>query len=280
MASAGLSVKGIIEKIAENDEGYTKLDVSHHSGLVLSGKQFDAFSEGLKTNSFVTEVSLVNTGMKDAAAVQFAEALKVNTTITKLDLGYNKLGPKGIQALSAGFMENNTLTEIKIHRQDKDMGTAVEDELVKIWDENTTLQRLYCTLHDRRCNQANTRGEVRNKEIAACIAKGKNWDHLNPAMAEEQKALQEAERKKKAEEEAELKKPISAKIESTGGPYTLKQLTSKKAYWPDDVIADSKNREQFLSDEDFETHFKMTKEAFGALAKWKQNQKKKSMNLH
>merc|ERR1712165_129115 len=139
---------------------------------------------------------------------------------------------------------------------EKDMGGAVENKVADIWKTNTTLQRLYITLHDRRCNQANTRGEVRNKDIAKHIKEGKNWDHLDPAKAEEYA---------KAEQLANA--PISAKIESTGGPYTLKQLTCKKEFRPDDI--DPKNLEQSLADDEFETLFEMNKEAFGALPKWK-----------
>merc|ERR1712038_1074161 len=94
-------------------------------------------------------------------------------------------------------------------------------------------------------------------------------------MGMQKKKKLEAEEKKKAEQLANA--PISAKIESTGGPYTLKQLTCKKEFRPDDI--DPKNLEQSLADDEFETLFEMNKEAFGALPKWKkQNLKKKNIN--
>merc|ERR1712083_555087 len=101
------------------------------------------------------------------------------------------------------------------------------------------------------------------------IKEGKNWDHLDPAKAEEY-----AKEKKKAEQLANA--PISAKIESTGGPYTLKQLTCKKEFRPDDI--DPKNLEQSLADDEFQTLFEMDKEAFGALPKWKRQNLKKNIN--
>merc|ERR1712087_311386 len=102
-------------------------------------------------------------------------------------------------------MGNSSITECKLHRQDKDMGSAVEDVVAKIWETNTTLQRLYITLHDRRCNQANTSGEVRNKSIAACIKAGKNWDHLDPTKVEEQKEKKRKKRQKKKKKKKKKK---------------------------------------------------------------------------
>ena len=55
---------------------------------------------------------------------------------------------------------------------------------------NTTLQRCYATLHDRSANQNNTRGETRNKTIAARKAKGADWMDLDPARRAEWAAMQ------------------------------------------------------------------------------------------
>merc|ERR1712226_487338 len=100
--------------------------------------------------------------------------------------------------------------------------------------------------------------------------------HLDPTKQEEQKEKRRmGEEKKKAEELA--KKPISEKVESTGGPYTLKQLTCAAEFRPDDI--DPKNRPLSLADDVFEEMFKMSKDEFTALAKWKQLNLKKKHNL-
>lgn len=270
-------MKEIIEFVENNEAKYTTLDVSHHTDLVLSTQQFAAISEGLKTNTNITTCNLQKTGMKDSDAVVFAEALGLNTTITHCDIGYNKIGANGMKALGQALTENKTLIEVKIHRQSVEMGEAAETALVELWKTNITLQRLYATLHDRRCNQANTRGEVRNKSIAACIKQGKSYDHLDPSKAEEYAAQQKKLREEKAAAEAEAKKPISEKVESTGGPYTVKQLTCQIKYLPDDI--DRAAKETYLTDEDFEATFGMTRDEFGALAKWKQKNHKKKHGL-
>merc|ERR1712087_232947 len=162
----------------------TVVDVGH---LTMSSTDYTTLGEALKQNTVVTELKIVNLGMKDADSKIFAEVIQATNTIEKVDLGYNKIGPSGMKLIAEALKDNSSITECKLHRQDKDMGSAVEDVVAKIWETNTTLQRLYITLHDRRCNQANTSGEVRNKSIAACIKAGKNWDHLDPTKVEEQK---------------------------------------------------------------------------------------------
>ena len=52
---------------------------------------------------------------------------------------------------------------------------------------------------------------------------------------QEYSKLQAEERAKAAAQAAADNAPISAKIESTGGPYTYKQLTAEKEFRPDDV---------------------------------------------
>jgi len=275
MASAGASKSSIFEGVKSNDESLTLVDVGH---LTMSPSDYATLGEALKQNTVVTELKIVNLGMKDADSKVFAEVIQATNTLQKVDLGYNKIGPTGMKLIGEALKDNSSITECKLHRQEKDMGSAVEDVFAKIWETNTTLQRLYITLHDRRCNQANTRGEVRNKSIAACIKAGKNWDHLDPTKVEEQKEKRRKEAEEKRKAEALAKAPISEKVESTGGPYTLKQLTCAPEFRPDDV--DSKNRQFGLADDVFEEMFKMTKEEFKALAGWKQLNLKKKYQLH
>jgi len=280
MTTSGPSITEIIGFVTENEQKYTSLDLSHHatSGLELNSKQFSEIFEGLKTNTCVTEVKLEKMGMGDKDGITFGDVIASNSTITYVDIGYNKIKGDGMKAIGEALKTNSSIVEMKIHRQESDMGTAAENVIVELWKTNLTLQRLYATLHDRRCNQANTRGEVRNKEIAARIKAGKTYEDLDPATCEAWAAKQKeiAEEKKAALKLANA--PVSAKVESTGGPYTLKQLTCKSEFLPDDI--DKKKKETYLTDEEFESVFGMDREAFGALAKWKQNGQKKKFKLH
>jgi len=54
---------------------------------------------------------------------------------------------------------------------------------------------------------------------------------------------------------------------ATGGPYSYEMLKTGKA-WPDDV--DPTKRESYLTDDEFKTVFKMSKEDFYKKPTWRQ----------
>lgn len=264
----------IKEKLAEIQSGGAKFE--HATDVTLAMVQ--EICDVLKSSSTCTEIVLANVGVDDEGAKLFAEVISSSTTLKKIDLGYNKITGPGVEVIANALAKNTSVTELKLHRQEKEMGRASEEILVAIYGTNTTLTRMYVTLHDRKFNGDNTRGEVRNKEIERRKATGKDWIDLDPARKEEYKAQQEALRKKQAEEEAKANAPISSKIESTGGPYTYKQLTAPREFWPDDV--ELAKRETYLSDEEFQTVFGMSRADFGKLAGWKKNGLKKDKKLN
>lgn len=273
-----MSVKDVTERAANNDSSLVKVEFENLKAMTPD--QVSDLAKALATNTHVTDVILDNKEMNAAGCDAIIAMLETNTTITNLDLGYNNINGDAIARLGQALAKNTSLREVKIHRQAKDYGSANEVELVKLWKTNTTLIRLYATLHDRTCNRTNTAAEVRNKEIARRIKDGKNWDDLNPDPEVTKRYMEEQAAKKAAAAEAEAaaNAPISAKVESTGGPYTLKQLTCAPEFRPDDV--DPKNREALLEDGEFQEVFKMDKTAFAALPKWKQAAAKKKANLH
>jgi hypothetical protein len=55
-----------------------------------------------------------------------------NNTIEELDLGYNKIA-YGMAQIGDGLQANKSIKIIKLHRQAKDMGAAVEEQFVKFW---------------------------------------------------------------------------------------------------------------------------------------------------
>jgi len=265
-----------VKSINENDEKTTVCDLTHLKAI--SDDQCKELSEALVKHEYITEIFLKELEISNKGAVHLAKVIAENPRIEKMDLGYNKITGDGMIAIGEALAGNSSITEMKLHRQEKDMGCEAEKKVVKLWDTNTTLQRLYITLHDRTCNNFNTKQEVRNKDIARLKSQGKDYKHLDPATKDEY-AKEQAEKKKKEKEEKEAANaPISEKVESTGGPYTYKQLTCKEKFRPDDV--DKGKRESYLSDDEFAEIFKMTKEEFGALAKWKQTGEKKKVKLH
>lgn len=268
-----MSIKARIELLATNSPVLVRFDISKED---LPDSTVAEVCQALLTNTTCKEVILDGIGLKLDNALDIAKAIGRNT-IQKLDLGYNRIPAEGIVAIGRAMATNTSIVELKIHRQESDYGTPAEEELVKLWQTNTTLIRLYATLHSRTCASVNTRAEVRNMEIKKRKEAGKDWMDLDPQRAEEYKAQQEELRLKKEAELAAAKAPISAKIESTGGPYSLKQLTCAKEYLPSDV--DVSKKETYLSDEEFVSVFKMDKSKFEALPKWKQTSEKNQRKL-
>jgi len=270
-----MSLAQKIEAIKANDASIIDLNLAND---VIGDANHIALIDALSTNTHVKKVSLEKTGMTDDVGVLWGPLIASTETIEDLDLGYNKICGPGMVAIGEGLVKNKSISCIKLHRQDKDMGSACEDSFVVFWTVNTTLGRCYVTLHDRTCNQKNTRGEIRNKEIAGRIASGRTYEDLDPATCAEWAKNQKELREKEAEAAAAANAPITEKVSSTGGPYTYKQLTCAAEFRPDDV--DVMDRPKFLEDTEFASIFKMSKDEFAALPKWKGNQKKKDANLH
>jgi hypothetical protein len=271
------SLAGTIELLSKDDTSLKKVAFSEF-GLELSASQCDEIATALKSNTNCSEVDLSNCGVDSENGAKFVDVVASNKTIKKLDLGYNKIGGDVMADLCSALAKNCSLEEVKIHRQSSDYGAGNEAKMITLWETNTTLTRLYGTFHDRRCNQTNTAGEVRNKEISRRIAAGKDWMDLDPARKDEWAKLQVEKRKKEEEEKKAANAPITEKVPSTGGPYTLKQLTCQKEFLPDDI--EVANKPSYLSDEEFQALFGMDKGAFNALPNWKKLNLKKTHNLH
>lgn len=273
-----MSIAEVIADVAAN-KAMDKLSFSEFT-VDLSTPQQLELASALEKNSTIKTLHLENKGIGTDGANAIIQALAGNSTITNLDLGYNQLKAAHVIALGQILATNKSITEVKIHRQAEDYGPAAEKELVQLWSTNTTLTRLYATLHDRNANNTNTKAEVRNKEIANRIKLGKPWNDLDPDPTVKAAYLAQQEEEKAAKKAAEsaANAPITAKIASTGGPYTYKELTCAAEFRPDDV--DQANREMSLNDEEFQEKFGMDKAAWGGLAGWKKAGAKKKVNLH
>lgn len=269
-----MSLASKIEAIAANDASIIELNLANDP---IGDVNHKALIEALKGNTTVKKISLERTGLTDEIGALWGPLIASTTSIEDLDLGYNKVAA-GMAQIGEGLKTNKSITQIKLHRQDKDMGSAVEAVFAEFWAVNTTLKGCYVTLHDRTCNQKNTRGEIRNKEIGCRIRDGRSYEDLDPATCDEWAKKQKLKREQEAAEAVAANAPITSKVPSTGGPYTYKQLTCPAEFRPDDV--DVMDRPKFLADDEFVSIFNIPREEFAALPKWKANGKKKDVQLH
>eukprot|EP00462_Mataza_sp_D1_P000601 CAMPEP_0175092606 /NCGR_PEP_ID=MMETSP0086_2-20121207/2554_1 /TAXON_ID=136419 /ORGANISM="Unknown Unknown, Strain D1" /LENGTH=273 /DNA_ID=CAMNT_0016365483 /DNA_START=21 /DNA_END=842 /DNA_ORIENTATION=- len=271
------SLASVIEMLVKNEASLKKAEFGGY-GVELSASQCEEIAKGIATNTNCQEIDMANCGVESESGQKIVDALRSNSTLKKFDLGYNKINGDVIADLADALANNCTLEEVKIHRQSTDYGAGNEAKIAQLWDKNTTLTRLYCTMHDRRCNQTCTAGEVRNKEISRRKASGKDWIDLDPARRDEYAAMMKEKRLKEEEESKAANAPISEKVASTGGPYTYKQLTCAAEFRPDDV--DVKDRPKYLSDDDFKEVFGMERADYDKLPNWKKLGEKKKHNLH
>jgi len=268
----------VIKLIAANDSKVTSFSHKDFPGAAWDSKIFTELGAALASNGYVKNIHLESCGLANNDAKALADGLKSNKSVTMLNLSYNKIAGPGIQALAGMVEVNTTLEEVNVLRQSDDMGFDAESAVCGVWEKNTTLRRFHATLHDRKCNQTNTKGEVRNKEIARRIAVGKDWIDLDPSRRDEYAKQAQAERLAKAEADSKASAPIDSKVPSSGGPYTLRELTCAPEFLPDDV--DIKKKESYLTPEEFSAVFGMTTAAFADVPAWKQLNEKKKYNLH
>jgi len=76
----------------------------------------DALREALLTNTTLTELRLVCTGIGDAGAAALGDALRTNATLSTLELGSgNNIRGAGAVALANALRTNTTLTTLALH---------------------------------------------------------------------------------------------------------------------------------------------------------------------
>jgi len=270
-----------LEKLRANDESYTKCDLSYSSLFSSRADELAAeIAEALKTNTHCVELKLPGCGISGTGAAALADMLKVNSTITKLDLEKNNIDTAGIQAIGMMLRENKSLVEMNLLNQS--LGAPGETALtafVESFEFNTTLMNIIWRLTSRQSFKINA-CITRNNEIARRVKAGMSIDDICPNKRREAANKLLAERGPDGTPGKWVAPPseeITEKIESRGGPYTLKEMTAKRELLPDDVDPDK--REDYLSDDDFKKVLNMDRDEFAKSPGWKRRQKKKDAGL-
>eukprot|EP01096_Ripella_sp_DP13-Kostka_P009879 TRINITY_DN3809_c0_g1_i2.p1 TRINITY_DN3809_c0_g1~~TRINITY_DN3809_c0_g1_i2.p1 ORF type:complete len:312 (+),score=185.82 TRINITY_DN3809_c0_g1_i2:107-937(+) len=267
-----------IAKVQNNDASLTSLNLASNALFNASADENTiAIAQGLKTNTNLKELNLGGNGISVSGATALAEALKVNSTLEKLNLEKNSIDNEGLQAIAAAIKDNKGLVELNLFGQGREPGEGVLSTFIESFEYNTSLKNIIWRLTSRQSFKINA-CITRNNEIKRRLAAGKSVDDIDPNIRRETEARVLAERaaglpkfEKKEEEE------ITSAPEATGGPYPLRVLQAKKEFLPADV--DSNKREDFLSDDDFQTAFGESRESFNSSPVWKRKQKKQQLNL-
>jgi hypothetical protein len=91
-----------------------ELRCEHNALSEMDYKAAKALSSAIQTNTTITNLVITNSWIDDTTTKFFAEAIQANpqTKITTLDLGYNKIGDEGANALAEMLKTNTTINTL------------------------------------------------------------------------------------------------------------------------------------------------------------------------
>ncbi|XP_043933474.1 tropomodulin-3-like [Protopterus annectens] len=131
------NVEESLRRIKANDPRLVEVNLNNIKNIPIP--TLKEFAKTLECNTHVKSFSLAATRSNDPIASAFADMLKRNKTLNSLNVESNFITGTGILALVNALKENDTLTEIRIDNQRQQLGTAVEVEIAKMLEKNTTI---------------------------------------------------------------------------------------------------------------------------------------------
>lgn len=270
-----MSLSNAIAAIAANDSSVSRFS---NKGQPMSTSQLETLGKALRDNTYLTDLDLDKAGVTNAVGLLLGESLKTNRTLTVLSMKAHKMGAEGVTAVAEALTDRDA-SLLTLNLEDAaPCGTAAEQALATMFTKNINLVSVYIKAMDMQSRLRITEGEVRNRTISTCRAKGVDFLAHDPARIDEWKAILEERRQAEKAEKAKANAVIDGPVAPTGGPYTFKQLTCLKEWLPSDI--DVKIKETYLTDAEFQEVFKMAKEEFAKLPAWKRNREKKTRNMH
>ncbi|XP_022118148.1 tropomodulin-1 isoform X6 [Pieris rapae] len=130
-----------IKRVKENDQNLTDLNWNNIKNI--SDEKFEKLFEGLKTNTHLEVLSLVNVGLNDRTAQLLADALEQNTTLRVVNVETNFISPPGVVQLVKSLLTTTTVEEFRASNQRSQvLGNKIEMEITKLVEANPTLLRL------------------------------------------------------------------------------------------------------------------------------------------
>ncbi|XP_063533065.1 tropomodulin-1 isoform X2 [Cydia strobilella] len=130
-----------IKSVQDNDQKLTDLNWNNIKNI--SDEKFDKLFEGLKSNTHLEVLSLVNVGLTDRSAGLLAAALEANTALRVVNVETNFISPAGVVQLVKALLTNNTVEEFRASNQRSTvLGNKIEMEISSLVEQNPTLLRL------------------------------------------------------------------------------------------------------------------------------------------
>ncbi|CAH0552727.1 unnamed protein product [Brassicogethes aeneus] len=131
----------VIRNVEDDDKNM--LDVNLNNIKTISDENFATLFKELAENTYVTSLSLANTGLTDHMAEQLIEAIKKNNTLKVLNVESNQLSPKCIAAFIDALLVTKSIEEFRASNQRNCiMGNKIEMEITNLVEKNPSLVRL------------------------------------------------------------------------------------------------------------------------------------------
>ncbi|XP_023934672.2 tropomodulin-1 isoform X1 [Bicyclus anynana] len=130
-----------ISRVKDNDQSF--LDLNWNNIKNISDEKIEKLFEGLKTNTHLEVLSLVNVGLNDRTAQLLADALEANSTLRVVNVETNFISPAGVVQLVKALLTTNTVEEFRASNQRSQvLGNKTEMEITRLVEQNPTLLRL------------------------------------------------------------------------------------------------------------------------------------------
>ncbi|XP_013164667.1 PREDICTED: tropomodulin-1 isoform X2 [Papilio xuthus] len=130
-----------IKRVQENDPKLTDLNWNNIKNI--SDEKFEKLFEGLKSNTHLEVLCLVNVGLTDRTAQLLADALRANSTLRVVNVETNFISPPGVVQLVAALLTTTSVEEFRASNQRSQvLGNKIEMEITSLVEQNPTLLRL------------------------------------------------------------------------------------------------------------------------------------------
>lgn len=172
-----------IALLEKNDASLVNLDLTDCP--VFSMAHGSALAAALKTNTCLEALSLKNTKLQNATAMEIAEvfhkfllflnnpftmyyiqALEVNKTLKVLNMENNIIQPQGMRALAEALKQNASLVEVRLSHQKYATGTDAEQAFASALEKNESIQKFSLLIRDVPSRTYCDRAITRNKDLA------------------------------------------------------------------------------------------------------------------
>jgi hypothetical protein len=125
------------DKIAADDPGVTEVDLTGDQlFLALNKAEKLKAAKSFATNKHITKVKMTLLKLDDEWGIAFGESLASNTTIEHLILENNMFAGDGIKAIVGALAKNNTVVEMQLRHQNKNMASTDESQIATLMGDN------------------------------------------------------------------------------------------------------------------------------------------------